>query len=51
MTVKELRELCQQLEKEGKGENPVIWQSLSHTWDIALTETTRGGKPVILVNA
>lgn len=50
MTVKELIEQLKELDAEGKGDVPVVWTGMSLTYDVELTETTRGGKPVILVN-
>lgn len=51
MKISELRAELQRLEAQGKGDVPVIWESVEHTYDVILRETTRGGKPVLVVNA
>lgn len=50
MTVDDVIREFQKLSAEGKGTCPVVWQSLTHTWDIEPRDTTRNGRPVILVN-
>lgn len=50
MTINELKKWCEEEEAKGNGETKVIWQSLSHTWDVEPTLTTRGGVPVVLIN-
>jgi hypothetical protein len=50
MTIDDLFRYCQSKKIEGKGDWPVIWESLSHSWPVEPKETTRGGKPVILIN-
>lgn len=52
MTVDELLAVCTKLTKEGKGNCPVVWQSLAHVWpveELRETKTTRSDK-AFLVN-
>lgn len=52
MTVKQLIEDLELLlaTKQVAADTPIIWQSMTHTWDIEPKVTTRSGKTVILVN-
>lgn len=50
MTIDDLRLELTRLSAEGKGHAKVIWQGISHTYDVELELTTREGKPVLLVN-
>lgn len=52
MTVAEMMVLCARLMKEGKGDRPIVWQSLTHVWPVEelREKNTDGRGPVFLVN-
>lgn len=52
MTVDELIAYLKESKRQGilRGDTPVVWNSLSHSWDVIPTVTTRNGKTVLVVN-
>lgn len=50
VTVDETIEKLKELSAAGHGNAPVIWQALSHTYDIEVSLKRRSGNPVVLVN-
>jgi hypothetical protein len=52
MTVDQVIEYLQRWKANGvAGDTPVIWEAISHSYDVDLKVTTRAGKTVVLVNA